>query len=363
VDRHASRAHPGGDRGEAAGTPRASLPRGARGLPDARGPGRGAGAESAAGVDGAPGGQGQTRRSRRTGRLPDPQATGRPVPAEARGSDRDPRRRRPAAGDLLRVQSRRMRPQRRVGDAERHPAHHLRRGGAHPRVRRDAGGVDVARGPADARLLRVPRGAGGGDRGAPRRHAPAVQGDRGGAVQGRPGEDRVRHRDLVARYQHAGADRGDRGPVEVFRRTARVADAGRVHAAHRASRPQGHRRDRPRRRAVPEAGGVRAGGLARHHADLRAPQLIPARLQHGRQPRAELLAGGGAPPAELVVRAVPRGPRRRRPGAPVGTRQGLPQRISGTSRSTGIFGSGLGTSGSAHSAATNGRAWTRSAAG
>src|SRR4029450_9973847 len=57
----------------------------------------------------------------------------------------------------------------------------------------------------------------------------------------------VRHRDAVARDQHAGAHRGHRGPVEVLWRAARAADARRVHAAHGA-------RGRARRRGIDETG-------------------------------------------------------------------------------------------------------------
>ena len=64
-------------------------------------------------------------------------------------------------------------------------------------------------------------GLDGRRRRAPRRHAPGVQGDRRGAVRGRAREGGVRHRDAVARHQHAGEDGRDRGPVEVPGRAAR----------------------------------------------------------------------------------------------------------------------------------------------
>ena len=62
-----------------------------------------------------------------------------------------------APGDLLRVQPGRLRPQRRVADGRRDPAHHERGGVPDPDVRRDARGVDGRGGPRDARLLRLPR--------------------------------------------------------------------------------------------------------------------------------------------------------------------------------------------------------------
>ena len=68
-------------------------------------------------------------------------------------------------------------------------------------------------------------GLDGGGRRAPRRDAAGLQGDGRGAVRGRAREGRVRHRDAVARDQHAGEDRGDRGPVEVPGRAARAAHA------------------------------------------------------------------------------------------------------------------------------------------
>ena len=121
-------------------------------------------------------------------------------------------------------------------------------------------------------------------------HAPGVQGDGRGAVRGRPGEGGVRHRDAVARHQHAGQDGGDRGPVEVPGRATRAADPGRVHAAHRAGGPAGHRRAGPRGRRLPAAGAVRARRRARGDPDLRPRLVVPALLQHGGQPGPQLHA-------------------------------------------------------------------------
>ena len=118
-------------------------------------------------------------------------------------------------------------------------------------------------------------------------------------------QGRVRDRDAVARHQHAGALGGDREAVEVHRRASRVPDPGRVHPARRACRPARHRRRRLRGRAL---GPVRA-------ASTRSPALasrrtyalhvvVPADLQHGRQPRAAVSTRGSPPPARPVVRAV-----------------------------------------------------------
>ena len=51
--------------------------------------------------------------------------------------------------------------------------------------------------------------------------------------------------------------------------------------------------------------------------------VVPALVQHGGEPRAQLHARRGAPPAQLVVRAVPRRPRGRDPGARARTRPGV----------------------------------------
>ena len=192
----------------------------------------------------------------------------------------------------------------------RGPADVERGGLSHPHVRRDARCVDGRGRPEDARLLRLPGRPRRRDRRAPRRHAPGVQGDRRGAVRSGVGEGRVRHRDPVPRHQHAGEIGGDRGPVEVPGRATRAAHPGRVHAADRSRRTAGDRRARTRRGRGPAQRAVRTRGLARLDPDLRAHVLLPALVQHGREPRPQLHARRSPPPAELLVRAVPRRPRR-----------------------------------------------------
>ena len=127
---------------------------------------------------------------------------------------------------------------------------------------------------------------------------------------------------LVARDQHAGQVGGDRGPVEVPGRAARAAHPGRVHAADRTRGTPRDRRARARGGRGPAQRRVRTRGVARVHADLRAHLVVPALVQHGREPRAQLHARRGAPPAQLVVRAVPRRPRGRDPRARARTRPG-----------------------------------------
>ena len=75
-------------------------------------------------------------------------------------------------------------------------------------------------------------------------HAAGVQGDGRGAVRGGAGQGGVRDRDAVARHQHAGQDRRDRGPLEVPGRAPRDPHAGRVHAADGPRRAAGDRRAR-----------------------------------------------------------------------------------------------------------------------
>ena len=79
---------------------------------------------------------------------------------------------------------------------------------------------------------------------------------------------------------------------------------------------------RLRRRALEPVRGVRTGRRARVAAHVRAHVVVPADVQHGRQPRAAVPARAGPPPAQPVVRAVPRRPRRRVARAPARTRQG-----------------------------------------
>ena len=57
------------------------------------------------------------------------------------------------------------------------------------------------------------------------------------------------------------------------------------------------------------------GRRSRLHPDLSAALVVPAVVQHGGQPRAHRSAGSGPRAAGVVVRAVPGGQGRRRPGA------------------------------------------------
>ena len=104
-----------------------------------------------------------------------------------------------AARDRVHLQPGRLR---RGGPAvpERQPAADHARGARRDlRVRRGALRRHPGRGPAGARLPRVPRRADPRRRRPPRRHAADVQGVRRGAVPARPVPGRVRHRDAGAR--------------------------------------------------------------------------------------------------------------------------------------------------------------------
>ena len=270
------------------------------------------------------GGRGGLQRETRGAAPGGPSALLRAAP---RGGGRAPGRGRDAAGDLLRVQPGRLRPERRLRDGFRGAARPATRAADDRRGRRLPGRLGGRGGPHLARLLRFREALAAGVAAHHAGHAPAVQGDGRDAVRLGSRQGGLRHRDALARDQHAGEDRRHRGPVEVLGRAPRVADAGRVHAAHGPRRPEGHRRDRVRRRPVPAAGALRARGRAGVHPDLRAAVLVPPLVQHGREPRAELLARGGPPPAELLVRAVPGGPGGGDAGAAARTRQRVPRRL------------------------------------
>ena len=182
------------------------------------------------------------------------------------------------------------------------------------RDRRAAHRRPAAGRPGRAGLLGVARGAGARHRRAPRRAAAGVQGDRRGAVRPRPGAGGVRHRDPRAGHQHARPHRRAGAAGQVQRRGARRADPRRVHPAHRAGRPARHRRRGPRRRGLAARGRPAAGRRAGLDPHLPAAQLVPARLQHGRQPRRPARRRRRAGAAGAVVRAVP--------GRPVGGRAG-----------------------------------------
>ena len=167
---------------------------------------------------------------------------------------------------------------------------------------------------------------GGRLRRPPRRFGAAVQGGGGGVLRRRAGQGGVRHRDAVARDQHAGPLGGDREADQVHRGAPRVPDAGGVHAAHRAGRPAGHRRGRLRGRAVVAVRALRSGGRSGRRPQLRPDEQLPAHLQHGGQPGAPLPARRGPPPAQSVVRPVPGRQRRRPARGPAGAHGGGPGR-------------------------------------
>ena len=242
-------------------------------------------------------------------------------------------------------------------------AHDPRRGATDPRARGDARRLDGRGGPRHARVLRVPRRAHRRHRRAPRGDAPDVQGDRRGAVRGRPREGGLRHRDAVAGHQHAREDGRDRGPVEVPGRAARDPHARRVHAAHGPGGPARDRRARPRGGALPAPGELRAGRDARRHAHVQPRLVVPALVQHGGEPRPQLHAGAGTPPAELVVRAVPRGPRGRGPRAASARRMSRRSRATATNMvcHLGDFDEYWGLVGEGPAAARGGSAGPRAA--
>ena len=114
-----------------------------------------------------------------------------------------------------------------------------------------------------------------------------------------------------------------REAVEVHRRAPRVPHAGGVHPADRPGGAAGDRRPRLRRRAVEPLRALRPGGLPGLDPVLRPPVVVPADLQHGRQPGAAVPVRRRPPPAQPVVRPVrrrqgdrpPRAASRTQPGA------------------------------------------------
>ena len=109
--------------------------------------------------------------------------------------------------------------------------------------------------------------------------------------------------------------------------------------------------------------------VARVDPDVRAHLVVPTLVQHGREPGPQLHARRGAPPAELLVRAVPRGPRRRDARARARTRPGAARRVPradaratwATSPSTGRCARRPRPSATSSARAANGRAPSRSA--
>ena len=150
----------------------------------------------------------------------------------------------------------------------------------------------------------------------PRRPGAADEGGGGGGVRRRAGQGRVRHRDAVARHQHAGPVGGHREAHEVHRRAPRVPDAGGVHPAHgpggaaRASTTSGT----PSCCWSPFVPFDQVAGLASRRT-VRAARRRSARRTTWRPTSCAGTRATRAPPPEPVVRAVPRRPRRRRPRA------------------------------------------------
>ena len=202
-----------------------------------------------------------------------------------------------------------------------------------------------------------------GRRRASRGDAAGVQGDRRGAVRGGARQGRLRHRDALARDQHAGEDRRHRGPLEVPGRTTRAPDPGGVHAAHGPRRASRDRPARTRGRRLPASGAVRARGGARGHPDVRPDLVVPTFVQHGGQPGPQLHARAGPRALERVVRTVPGRPRRRR--ARTSARAGSRRRSRATGRTSvsprrlrGVLGSGP----EGATPARGGPAWSRGGA-
>ena len=220
-----------------------------------------------------------------------------------------------AAGHLLHLQPGRLRRRRSPVSDRRRPTDHARRATSDPGHRRGQGRGPVRRRSTGALLRRLAHRAGGGTRGSSRRSRAAVQGSGRGLLRRRPGEGGVRHRDALARHQHAGPFGGDREAHQVQRRTPRDPDGGRVHPAHREGRTAGDRRGRPRGRALVSLRPLLPGRRAGIDPDVRPHVVVPTHLQHDGQPRPPVPAGPGPPPAQPVLRPVPR---RRRPGAPRG---------------------------------------------
>ena len=220
--RRVARDHQGPDRGGDRGTPARPagqlLPGRRRAAPAAGRPG-----QRRAGAQPRPG----PPRRRRLERPPPGwrAAASRQRPAEPRpraGLGTDPHRgRRPAgagaaaASHLLHLLPGRLRPGPDPVPRRRAAPHHRGRAARDPRVRRPQGRRARPRRPGRARLRRAGRVARTRRGQPPRRHAAAVQGGRRGAVRAGAGQGGVRHRDAVARHQHARPDGGDRAPVEM----------------------------------------------------------------------------------------------------------------------------------------------------
>ena len=102
--------------------------------------------------------------------------------------------------------------------------------------------------------------------------------------------------------------------------------------------PARHRRAGLRHRVLEPVRALRPGGVVGVAAQRRAAVVVPADLQHGGQPRPPVHEVRGPSPAQPLVRAVPRRPRRRDPRAPARPHQaagGAPARAHRTRRRAG----------------------------
>ncbi|CAH0246728.1 hypothetical protein SRABI128_02812 [Microbacterium sp. Bi128] len=156
----------------------------------------------------------------------------------------------PAAGDLLHLQSGRLRRRRAATAAVRRAADLVRGARRDPSRRRRADVRAQGRGSRGPALLGVAREPRARPRRPPRRAAPGLQRGRRRALPSQARQGRLRHRDPRPGHQHARPHRRAREAREVQRRSARGHHLGRVHAAHRARRSARDRRRGPRRRAV-----------------------------------------------------------------------------------------------------------------
>ena len=118
-------------------------------------------------------------------------------------------------------------------------------------------------------------------------------------------------------HQHAGALGGDREAVEVHRRAPRVPHAGGVHPAHRPGRAARHRRPSATRSCCwsPFVPFDQVAALASRRTYALTSSFRPTYNMAANLVR-RYPTGRGPPPAQPVVRAVPRRPRRRGARAP-----------------------------------------------